>query len=300
MARSRPGGPPPVRSVQEALGFKNLAQELFATMFISNELLFRSLILAELVLLVGGNFSLESPESSLTWEAPQLKSLVQKFRLFFVDTDECEFGALSLKPTRFLVSHALCKEWARRCQGGHRHVALRGRVQDEFRCWVFATKLAQVYARSLCVAIAFTVKEIVSDPGSQFLISFKLVASDKERKRPLEQNMKWTLRRQQAAAHLAQAAGYQLKRGAAKPLLQIECESGQAIGWAINARHPFTVPAAIAPRQRRNVQLVTQQPEQVCEARAQVLQFWEARARSLVSRKDPDQQLRALDDPWPR
>ena len=112
-------------------------------MFIGNKLLFRSLILAELVLLAGGNFSLENPESSVMWEVLQLKALVEKFRLFFVDTDQCEFGALSMKPTRFLRPHALCKEWARRCKGGHKHVALRGRVQNEFGRWVFASKLAQ-------------------------------------------------------------------------------------------------------------------------------------------------------------
>ena len=77
MARSRLEGPPPVRSVQEPLGFKNLAQELF----IGNEVLVRSLLLAELVLLAGGNFSLENPESSLMWEVLQLKALVQKFGL---------------------------------------------------------------------------------------------------------------------------------------------------------------------------------------------------------------------------
>ena len=88
--------------------------------------------------------------------------------------------------------------------------------------------LNEVYQRSLCVAIASTVKEVVVDPGSQFLISFQLVASDKERKRPVGQNVKWTFHRQQAAAQLAQAAGYQLNRGAAQPLLEIECEPGQA------------------------------------------------------------------------
>ena len=67
MARSRPGGPPLSDQwmTDEPLGFKNFAQELFATMFIGNELLFRSLILAELVLLAGGIFSLENLESSL-------------------------------------------------------------------------------------------------------------------------------------------------------------------------------------------------------------------------------------------
>ena len=172
-----------------------------------------------------------------------------------------------MKPPRFLVSHALCKEWARRCQGGHKYVALGDKVQHEFGCWVFATKLAQVYPRSLCVAIASPEKEIVLYPGSQFLISFQLalVAPEKERKRPLGQNVKWTFHRHQAAAQLVQAAGYQLKKGAAKPLLEIECEPGQAIEWAIKALHPFTVPA--------------QRSDEVREARSQVLQFWEARAR---------------------
>ena len=90
------------------LGFKNLAQELFATMFIG----FRSLILPQLVLLAGGNFSLENLSPPSCGRCLNLKALVEKFRLFFVDTDQCEFGALSMKPTRFLVSRTLCKEWA--------------------------------------------------------------------------------------------------------------------------------------------------------------------------------------------
>jgi hypothetical protein len=34
------------------------------------------------------------------------------------------------------------------------------------------------------------------------------------------------------------AAGYQLKRGAAKPLLEVEMEPGQAIKFALDAVHP--------------------------------------------------------------
>lgn len=50
----------------------------------------------------------------------------------------------------------------------------------------------------------------------------------------------WKPHRQARSAGLAQSAGYQLKRGAVKPLLDIECSAGQAIEWVLQIPHPFS------------------------------------------------------------
>lgn len=55
------------------------------------------------------------------------------------------FGAPSVKPTRLLASHAALEVLRCRCQGGHQHVRLKGKVWSAFfRAWVFRTKLALI------------------------------------------------------------------------------------------------------------------------------------------------------------
>jgi len=46
---------------------------------------------------------------------------------------------------------------------------------------------------------------------------------------------------------LAAASRYQLKRGAMKPLLEVESEPGQAILWAMSIDHPFSTEIAVEP-----------------------------------------------------
>ncbi|CAE7404520.1 unnamed protein product, partial [Symbiodinium sp. CCMP2456] len=53
-----------------------------------------------------------------------------------------------------------------------------------------------------------------------------------------------------------QFGGYQLKRGAAKPLLDVECEPGQAIEWSLQVIHPFTVHPALPPKILENIKLI--------------------------------------------
>ena len=112
---------------------------------IRQRFLARSLVLFEAVVRAGGNASLENPLSSLMWKVPWVQALVLDLHLFEVDMDQCEYGAPSMKPTRFLVSHALFKRWRRQCRGDHPHVPLKGFVRDARGRKVFATKLTQVY-----------------------------------------------------------------------------------------------------------------------------------------------------------
>ena len=223
-ARKNDGGPPPLRSPDSPLGLPSLSADNDALVFLGNLFLFRSLEACQAVFDLGGDFSIENPEFSLLWQTPQVLSFVQATRAFKVDLDQCFFGAPSIKPTRLLVSHEALNCLARRCPGGHSHVKLKGRVWSPFfNAWVFRTKLAQVYPDKLCSEFARAVRLIWSPQCLQFMKSFTLQTHD--RKRPVGQALRWKAHRQALSALKAEAAGYQLQRGARKPLLPTEVES---------------------------------------------------------------------------
>ena len=157
----------------------------------SNDLfLHRSCEVCSVVVLHGGNFSIENPEFSLIWQTPAMRQLTQLARAFMVDLGQCYFGAPSVKPTRLLVSHQAFHTLCHRCPKTHQHVQLKGKVlSDFFGRWVYRTKLAQVYPQPLCEALIQVVARIWPDDAVQFSQSF-LLASEK-RKRPLGQPLRW-------------------------------------------------------------------------------------------------------------
>ena len=161
IARTRPGGPPPLRSEVCSLRFPELEGQLWWQLWSGNEFLARPLLLMEAVVKAGGDTSLENPLSSLMWKVPWVQQLARDLHLFEVDMDQCEYGAPSMKPTRFLVSHSLFKRWRRQCREDHPHVPLQGFVRDARGRKVFATKLAQVYPDRLCDAVASSVFQVI-------------------------------------------------------------------------------------------------------------------------------------------
>ena len=116
---------------------------------------------------------------------------------------------------------------------------------EQFGRVVFRTKLAQVYPVDMCVAIAETVAQFIVHPLAHLAPSFALQNPKGDRKRPLGQTIAWSEHRQKNSALAAVASGYQLKRGAMKPLVDVECEPGQAIHWVMNVSHPFSVSEAL-------------------------------------------------------
>ena len=148
---------------------------------------------------------------------------MREARTFQVDFDQCAFGAASMKPTRILMSHQrLQAGLARKCPGNHVHEVLKGKVwSDQFGKVVFRTKLAQVYPHAMCSQMAFDIEALWSRPLEHFAPSFSL-ASNEDRKRPIGQKIVWKEHKQHNTALAAVASGYQLKRGALKPLLEIE------------------------------------------------------------------------------
>ncbi|CAE7307619.1 unnamed protein product [Symbiodinium sp. CCMP2592] len=294
VARDRPGGPPPLRSQALPLGLHVLKKNHQAQLFEANELLFRSLLLFDAVVQAGGDASIENPRDSLIWQVPQVQQLKVRLHLYNVDLDQCEYGSPHRKPTRLLVSHAALLVLARTCSGGHVHEPLRGVLRSVTGKKIFKTKAAQVYPPALCSAWAIAVATVVQHSAQQFAASFALTAPTEERKRTLGSQISWKGHRQSAAARLVAASGYQLKRGAAKPLLDIECEPGQAIQWSLQVLHPFTVQPALPDKIVDNIKFIVSSPQALVARRSERLQFWHQRAVALLPQTD--QILRSIAD----
>ena len=76
---------------------------------------------------------------------------------------------------------------------------------------------------------------------------FEMVTPASGRKRPVGQPVPWKSHKHRASAEKATAAGYQLKRSALPPLLNVEMEPGQAVAAALSVAHPFTLDPALDP-----------------------------------------------------
>ena len=298
-ARKDDGGPPPLRSSTFPLGLPELSSDNQCLVFLGNLFLFRTTEACVLVFNLGGDFSIENPLLSLIWETSVLQRLISETRAFPLDFDQCVFGAPSKKPTRLLVSNDRPDAIAIRCRGGHVHIKLKGKIWDALaHKWVFKTKAAQVYPWALCASLATSIAALFFDPLGALRPSFELETPSADRKRALGSGRLWPGHRQSESAQKALAAGYQLKRGAAKPLLELEMECGQAIEFALSVIHPFTVPAQLPADLRRALHALCEPSSRVLASRKRMLQFWGQRARALLP--SSIQMIEALPDPWLR
>ena len=302
-ARKEDGGPPPLRDVHHPDGLPSLTGDLWFTTFLGNLFRDRTCEACFVLVLLGADFSIENPLSSLIWETPLMISLLCRARAFVCDFDQCAFGAPSQKPTRVMVTHQLLqKALFRRCPGlssTHRHDVLKGKVYSaQFGRVVYRTKLAQVYPHDMCQAMASAVAMMVQDPWSHLSPSFQLKGKANDRKRPLGQEVAWKMHRQYKTALAAVAAGYQLKRGAMKPLLEVECEPGQAIEWVMKIPHPFSVTDPLHEPLRRAILQVAASPDQVVRQRQDLIRHWHAIA--VKSLQMSDRELKQISDPFLR
>eukprot|EP00435_Cladocopium_sp_Y103_P025489 s1800_g6.t1 len=184
---------------------------------------------------------------------------------------------------------------------GHRHVKLKGKVWDpKTGKWVFRTKGAQVYPWILCATMAEAVAALYEDALAHLAPSFALSTPAADRKRPLGSGKPWPGHRQEVSAAKAQWAGYQLKRGATKPLFEFEMEPGQAIEFALRALHPFTQEVPLDAAADQALSRLQRPASVVLQERADLLHFWEGRAHALLPRtvalirRHPDPALRRL------
>ena len=226
--RKEDGGPPPLRSEKFPEGFPDLEGLNLAIAMLGNFFAERTVEAAEAVVRAGGDFSIENPRWSLLWCTIWIRRLMREARTFQVDFDQCAFGAASMKPTRILMSHQrLQAGLARKCPGNHVHEVLKGKVwSDQFGKVVFRSKLAQVYPHPMCSQMAHDIESLWSRPLEHFA-PFVSLSSNEDRKRPIGQQILWKEDKQHNTALAAVASGYQLKRGALKPLLEIETSPGQ-------------------------------------------------------------------------
>ena len=290
-ARKDDGGPPPLRSAAFPDGLPSLAGDLWCSAFMGNLFRDRTCEACFVLAAMGCEFSIENPLLSLIWDTPLMNSLLSSTRAFISDFDQCAFGAPSMKPTRMMVTHQLLqKALIRHCPGRsaqHHHVVLKGRVfSQQFGRVVYRTKLAQVYPLQLCEVIARSLVQIFRTPFQHLERSFGLVSPTASRKRPVGQAIAWKLHKQNKTALAAVAAGYQLKRGAIKPLLEVECEPGQAIQWVLQVPHPFSESDPLPQVLNEVIIQVASQPQQVLLRRQQLLHEWQARAEAALIQSD--------------
>ena len=294
------GGPPPLRSAEFPDGLPSLAGDLWYQAFLGNLFKDRTCEACAALILLGKHFSIENPLGSLIWDTPALADLLRAARAFCVDFDQCAFGAPSKKPTRFLVSHQSFQiPLARLCPGNHKHVVLKGKVfSEQFGRVVYRTKLAQVYPPAMCKIIAQCMKQLWIDPLAQLKPSFQLVAPKTDRKRPLGQSVAWKQHRQHRSALAAEASGYQLKRGARKPLLDIETEPGAAIEWVMHIPHPFSVFSPLEAHLEAALDALARDPTDVLRRRAALVRQWTPVAQQAL--QTSDLYLCQIQDPYLR
>ena len=209
-------------------------------------------------------FSIENPLGSLMWETPSMGQLIWNARAWWVDLDQCAFGAPSRKPTRLILSNQrMQRSLHKTCPGNHVHEVLKGKVYSEqFKKVVYRTKLAQEYPWKLCQTMAKDIQDLWRSPLSHLEPSFDLQSSE-SRKRPVGQDIPWKLHRQRETALKALAAGYQLKRGALKPLIDVETDPGVAVQWALQIPHPFSVSEPLSADLQKAIDQVSRDPQKV-------------------------------------
>ena len=243
----------------------------------------RTVEACSLVFAFGGDFLIENPLLSLLWQTPQLLQLVRSARAFNLECDQCVFGTLWMKPTRFACSNEQLDVLCVRCPGGYTHESLKGKVWDPaLQRMVFKTKQAQVYPLALCATIADQVRSIFLQELPHLKLTFELCVPAADRKRALHSARPWKEHKQADTAQKALLAGYQLKRGAAKPLLEVEMEPGAAVLFALQQVHPFSRWAVLPPALDAAIHAVVTNPSEVLRHRAQALQFWQHRAEALL------------------
>ena len=296
-ARKEDGGPPPLRSAIEPFGLKTLTGDLWFSAVQGNLFADRSAEVCATVLEMGGDFSIENPEKSLIWCV--FRTFLQQSRAIMVSFDQCAFGAPSVKPTSLMVSHALMSQLARRCPGSHRHVVLKGKVYSaQFGRVVFRTKLAQEYPWQMCEQMALAIHDIMHHPLQLLQPSFQLCSGI--RKRPVGTPVKWDDHKQARSGQLAAFAGYQLKRGAQKPLLECDTEPGEAIRWALSVPHPFSSDIETEPDLEVAFRQLKDDFAVIRSRRMALLQKWQVIAHNSLPETDslltaiPDAHLRRL------
>ena len=155
-ARRGDGGPDRVRSDEKPEG---LADPHLRSWKVTeaNALTKVTAKLARAAARAGTFFSIENPEHSLLWKMPCMLSLALMPGVLNYVGDQCVFGGMYVKPTRWLTNAAWLKMLEQRCPGCPEHaphVPLKGKVRAPDGRMVWLTSLAAEYPEGLCEALA--------------------------------------------------------------------------------------------------------------------------------------------------
>ena len=162
VARSRPGGPPPLRSRSSPWGLSGLSRKSQKHVDEHSDLLRFSWDSAEALGRAGGFNLIEHPADPgpphpSSWDACYVQASEASCGNHRYYLDQCTFGAASQKPTTLSTNvpaaHVARLGLSGRCPGqsdDHRHVDLVGRNADGS----FRTQQAQEYPPAMCWAIA--------------------------------------------------------------------------------------------------------------------------------------------------
>jgi len=299
VARKNDGGPPPLRDRHHLWGLPGLRPQDQKKVTMGTEFMFFTQRMARLCSQFEVAWSLENPASSFIWVMPPILELAQAPQVKTITLDMCRFGSSHKKPTSIMAFFSL-QGLEKRCNmvdQPHQHEPLVGTVVIN-GTKVFRTKLAQVYPDGLCAEWAALAAKVT--PKDPLAATFAMTTPASERKRPVGQPVPWKPHKQRITAEKATAAGYQLKRSALPPLLDVEMEPGQAVEVALSVAHPFTLDPALDPDLQEALAMVVRQPQFVLGHRAGAVQHWEHRAHALLPASDailqkiPDAFLRRL------
>lgn len=105
----------------------------------------------------GIGFSLENPLTSMLFQWPPMRKIMELPGVYVIDLDYCRYGTPWRKPTRIITNVSALIPLGVRCLGDHRHQELRGRAPDG-RLW---SRIACPYPAALCAAYAEKVRAAV-------------------------------------------------------------------------------------------------------------------------------------------
>jgi len=144
VARGRPGGPEALRTEGAPRGAPDLPASVAARVQEGN--VYVDVILRGIASLRAAgaevDWGVEHPDRSLVWGLPELRALGNVEGVGEVGFDMCQFGAPYRKRVKVLTSSAKVRALRRLCEGGHKHLALRGRERRD-GVYVYRTGLAQ-------------------------------------------------------------------------------------------------------------------------------------------------------------
>ena len=152
-----------IRNRNSPLGLpiSQLSPKQIITLKDGNETMYASLRMIREFDRLGLPWIVENPQTSRLWLCPGFVALMKQANVQFVVFHMCQFGSKWKKPTSIMTGNIpehMLRELRRTCSGrrgfcsrtGKRHLVLSGSSPSGVP-W---TRIAQVYPRNLCVALA--------------------------------------------------------------------------------------------------------------------------------------------------